>query len=111
MSDYGRPWTILLLDEITVDLDLLTRENLMSFLKRETVSRDCSIVYATHILDNMAEWPTTLIHMCQGGVKHSGAASDLLQGQPESKSGSLLGNLVLEWLQEDFAERVPREKS
>ena len=56
-----RPWTVLLLDEITVDLDLLSRSNFLNFLKRETESRACSIVYATHILDNLAAWPSHLV--------------------------------------------------
>ena len=57
-----RPWRILLLDEITVDLDLLSRSNFLNFLKRETEKRPCTIVYATHILDNLAEWPSHLVH-------------------------------------------------
>lgn len=56
-----RPWRILLLDEITVDLDLLSRSNFLGFLKRETKSRPCTIVYATHILDNLASWPSHLV--------------------------------------------------
>ena len=56
-----RPWTVLLLDEITVDLDLLSRSNFLNFLKRESESRACTIVYATHILDNLAAWPSHLV--------------------------------------------------
>uniref|UniRef100_A0A093UNX3 Putative ABC transporter ATP-binding protein C20G4.01 n=1 Tax=Talaromyces marneffei PM1 TaxID=1077442 RepID=A0A093UNX3_TALMA len=67
-----RPWQILLLDEITVDLDLLSRYNFLSFLKRETETRECTIVYATHILDNLASWPTHLVHMHLGQVKQWG---------------------------------------
>ena len=53
-----RPWTVLLLDEITVDLDVLSRAEFLGWLKRETEARECTIVYATHILDNLAGWPT-----------------------------------------------------
>lgn len=56
-----RPWTVLLLDEITVDLDLLSRSNFLNFLKRESETRACTIVYATHILDNLAAWPSHLV--------------------------------------------------
>jgi len=56
-----RPWTVLLLDEITVDLDLLSRSNFLNFLKRESESRACTILYATHILDNLAAWPSHLV--------------------------------------------------
>ena len=47
------PWDILLLDEVTVDLDVLARADLLSFLKHETESRNATIVYATHIFDGI----------------------------------------------------------
>src|ERR1700755_1013002 len=64
-----RPWTVLLLDEITVDLDVLSRHMFLQWLQRETEIRDCTIVYATHILDNLAGWPTHLVHMHLGAIK------------------------------------------
>ncbi|PVI04685.1 P-loop containing nucleoside triphosphate hydrolase protein [Periconia macrospinosa] len=107
-----RPWTILLLDEITVDLDLLSRSNFLQFLKRETETRPCTIVYATHILDNLATWPTHLVHMSLGKVKKWGSMNELnVLPPPESafnSGNSQLGELVLRWLQEDLTERGPR---
>ncbi|CAD0091752.1 unnamed protein product [Aureobasidium vineae] len=105
-----RPWTVLLLDEITVDLDLLSRYNFLQFLKRETEARPCTIVYATHILDNLADWPTHLVHMSLGKVRQWGAMESFnVQGAEGGRTGnSLLGELVLEWLREDLAERGPR---
>ncbi|KAL8710499.1 MAG: hypothetical protein Q9220_004931 [cf. Caloplaca sp. 1 TL-2023] len=103
-----RPWTVLLLDEITVDLDLLSRSNFLAFLKRETEIRPCTIVYATHILDNLAQWPTHLVHMHMGQVKESGPM-DTFHLERLSRSGnSQLGDLVLEWLREDLKERGAR---
>ena len=107
-----RPWTILLLDEITVDLDLLSRSNFLAFLKKETEIRPCTIVYATHILDNLATWPTHLVHMSLGKVKKVGTMEEF--NVEAEKSGraytgnSQLGELVLAWLQEDLNERGPR---
>lgn len=107
-----RPWTILLLDEITVDLDLLSRSNFLAFLKRETEERPCTIVYATHILDNLATWPTHLVHMALGKVKKWGSMEELNvkaeQGGKAISGNSQLGELVLTWLQEDLDERGPR---
>lgn len=105
-----RPWTVLLLDEITVDLDLLSRHNFLQFLKRETESRACTIVYATHILDNLAEWPTHLVHMSLGKVRQAGPIEGFeIDGVEEAIPGnSRLGQLVLKWLQEDLKERGPR---
>lgn len=107
-----RPWTILLLDEITVDLDLLSRSNFLNFLKRETETRPCTIVYATHILDNLATWPTHLVHMFLGKVKKWGSIEEL-NVVPKPGTGTITGNsqlgeLVLQWLQEDLDERGPR---
>jgi CCR4-NOT complex subunit CAF16 len=107
-----RPWTILLLDEITVDLDLLSRSNFLNFLKKETETRPCTIVYATHILDNLATWPTHLVHMSLGRVKKWGSMAEMHVQTEEDKrvisGNSALGELVLKWLQEDLNERGPR---
>lgn len=103
-----RPWRILLLDEITVDLDLLSRSNFLEFLKRETELRACTIVYATHILDNLAQWPTHLVHMHLGQVKEWGSMTKYNVNEFQRSGNSQLGELVLEWLRDDLRERGPR---
>ena len=103
-----RPWRILLLDEITVDLDLLSRSNFLAFLKRETQIRPCTIVYATHILDNLAQWPTHLVHMHLGKVKQWGDMKSFDLDSIQQSGNSQLGDLVLKWLTEDLKERGPR---
>lgn len=106
-----RPWTILLLDEITVDLDLLSRRNFLEFLKKETATRACTIVYATHILDNLADWPTHLVHMHLGKVKEWGSMEDFDLNSIKMTGNSHLGELVLKWLSEDLRQRGPRNQS
>lgn len=103
-----RPWRILLLDEITVDLDLLSRSNFLAFLKKETEERQCTIVYATHILDNLAGWPSHLVHMSLGKVKEWGPMEGFEIEGKGSSGNSKLGELVLGWLKEDLEERGPR---
>lgn len=106
-----RPWTVLLLDEITVDLDVLSRAEFLGWLKRETETRECTIVYATHILDNLAGWPTHLVHMHLGTVKQWGPAEKFFEGMgPTGDGNSQLGQLVLGWLREDLRERGPRSQ-
>lgn len=112
-----RPWDVLLLDEITVDLDLLSRKNFLDWLKFETERRLCTVVYATHILDNLVGWPTFVIHMHLGTVKESGQMRTYLEDAKKEKDkvneetgNSLLSELVLRWLREDLEERGPREK-
>jgi CCR4-NOT complex subunit CAF16 len=106
-----RPWTVLFLDEITVDLDVLSRAEFLGWLKRETEQRECTIVYATHILDNLAGWPTHLVHMSLGAVKEWGEADKMLQaidGTVGRTGNSRLGELVLDWLKADLKARGPR---
>ncbi|KAI5924135.1 CCR4-Not complex subunit Caf16 [Camillea tinctor] len=108
-----RPWTVLLLDEITVDLDVLSRAEFLAWLKRETELRDCTIVYATHILDNLAGWPTHLVHMHLGTVREWGPADGFLGDDAQrgtATGNSRLGELVLGWLREDLKERGPRNQ-
>ena len=103
-----RPWRVLLLDEITVDLDLLSRSNFLAFLKRETESRACTIVYATHILDNLAGWPSHLVHMHLGRLKEWGKVENFDIDGMKKSGNSQLGELVLTWLKDDLRERGPR---
>ncbi|KAI2608306.1 P-loop containing nucleoside triphosphate hydrolase protein [Hypoxylon fragiforme] len=108
-----RPWTVLLLDEITVDLDVLSRAEFLAWLKRETDIRECTIVYATHILDNLAGWPTHLVHMHLGSVREWGPTEQFLgdgSRRAESTGNSRLGELVLEWLRADLKNRGPRNQ-
>lgn len=64
-----RPFTLLLIDEFTVDLDVLCRRDLLNYLKLETERRKCTILYCTHIFDGLEEWPTHLITMSQGRIR------------------------------------------
>ncbi|KAI1754470.1 hypothetical protein F4782DRAFT_492619 [Xylaria castorea] len=107
-----RPWTVLLLDEITVDLDVLSRAEFLGWLKQETEIRDCTIVYATHILDNLAGWPTHLVHMHLGTVHEWGPADKFLgeSANLRSTGNSRLGELVLGWLRADLKDRGPRNQ-
>lgn len=63
-----------MLDEITVDLDLLTRQRLLAYLHTLTSDKmdpahRVTIVYATHILDGLGTWPTHILHMALGKVQ------------------------------------------
>lgn len=66
-----KPWRVLLLDEVTVDLDVIARSKLLNFLKWETETRKCSIVYATHIFDGLSEWPDQILHLKEGHIVES----------------------------------------
>jgi len=61
-----RPSRVLLLDEVTTDLDLLGRADLLAFLRQESEQRGACIIYATHIFDRMESWATHIALMDRG---------------------------------------------
>jgi CCR4-NOT complex subunit CAF16 len=106
-----RPWTILLLDEVTVDLDVLVRSDLLDFLRRETEARTCTIVYCTHIFDGLAGWATHLLKMSVGRIVAFDSVAELERERVAEGSGnSALFEICLGWLSEDRAERGGRGK-
>ena len=88
-----RPRDVLLLDEITTDLDLVARFDLLAFLREESEQRGTTILYATHIFDALDEWATTLLYMAAGKIVRRGP----LQNVPELQSASLV-HVVETWL-------------
>lgn len=123
-----RPWKVLLLDEVTVDLDLVTRVGFLEWLKRETMGvheggREATVVYATHIFDGLGRWPDWVVHVAGGGVRRQGRVEEFVAvegsdggGREDAGSGgagaangmSPLSALVLRWLKEDMEARGPR---
>jgi CCR4-NOT complex subunit CAF16 len=68
-----RPFKVLFMDEITVDLDICARQDLLTFLQQECDERGAAIVYATHILDGLADWVTHCMYLEAGGKCLTGA--------------------------------------
>ena len=57
---------VLLLDEVTVDMDVVGRLDLLDFFRQECAQRGAIIVYATHIFDGLEEWVTHVLHIHKG---------------------------------------------
>ncbi|KAL6939910.1 hypothetical protein ACO0RG_003759 [Hanseniaspora osmophila] len=72
-----KPFKVLLLDEVTVDLDVVARCKLLDFLKNETKSRQCTIIYATHIFDGLNDWPNRIVHIHKGQIVDDHKYSDI----------------------------------
>lgn len=102
-----REFRVLLLDEVTVDLDVLARAALMRFLRDECETRGTTVVYCTHIFDGLEGWPTHLAYVAGGRLRLFGAVGDI----PELNRGARLMDVVLEWLREEKKERDEARKS
>lgn len=109
------PWSLLLLDEVTVDLDVQVRADLLSFLAHETDTRGATIIYATHIFDGLQNFPTHLVHMRGGKTTTKTPVAwppeenndELLAALPQvdtvdkQYNSSLLFHTALAWLRDD----------
>ena len=91
---------MLLLDEITVDLDVLGRADLMKFLTQECEKRRATIIYATHIFDGLDSWPTHVAFLARGKLRRMHSFEEL---RAELEAGRLL-ELVEGWLRHEEAE-------
>jgi CCR4-NOT complex subunit CAF16 len=102
-----RPSELLLMDEVTTDLDLIARQALLVFLREESEVHGVTVIYSTHIFDGVDDWPTHLLHLKKGGVRYNGPVKDAppaANAASSSTSGSLF-SLVRGWLDEERAER------
>ena len=118
-----RPSALLLMDEVTTDLDVVSRQALLQFLREECDERGATVVYSTHILDGLDDWPSHVLHLeggtlayCGeiGGAKgadtlagRSAAMAMEVEGSVAASSGSLF-TLVKKWL---LTERAAKRAS
>jgi CCR4-NOT complex subunit CAF16 len=92
-----RPREVLLLDEITTDLDLIARQDLLAFLREESEQRGTTILYATHIFDTLDRWATDLVYLVAGKV----VVDAPIAAVPELASAPLV-SVVERWLRRDL---------
>lgn len=112
------PWDVLLLDEVTVDLDVLVRHELLEFLKKDSDARGATIICtlpfspaqynyltpdfldATHIFDGLNDFPTHVAHLRLGAF---------IQPPTPWNTGDIskasIYDTALKWLTEDRTHR------
>ncbi|CAN0881563.1 ABC transporter I family member 20 [Linum grandiflorum] len=100
-----RPFKVLLLDEITVDLDVLARADLLKFLGKECEERGATIIYATHIFDGLEDWPTHMVYVAGGKLQLAMPMSKLKQISQLSLMRTVEG-----WLRKERDEERKRRK-
>jgi CCR4-NOT complex subunit CAF16 len=88
-----KPRELYLCDEVTTDLDVLARVDLLTFLREESEKRGATLLYATHIFDGLADWATHLVHLSRGRVRLVAPIADI----EELRTASLL-RTVERWL-------------
>ena len=109
-----RPSQLLLMDEVTTDLDVVSRQALLQFLREECEERGATVIYSTHILDGLDDWPSHLLHIKGGKLNFCGEISkapgaEALRGQSEQGASGSLFTLVKKWLLDERAEKKVAE--
>jgi CCR4-NOT complex subunit CAF16 len=102
LLDLERTVSVVLLDEVTAELDVLARADLLRFLRRESETRGMTIVYASHVLEGLAAWGTHLAFLSPGRLRCFAPLAEV----PELRAGASLAELTERWMRED---RAPRE--
>jgi CCR4-NOT complex subunit CAF16 len=96
LLDLVRAPEVILLDEVTADLDVLARADLLRYLHAESQQRAVTIFYASHVLDGLDAWASDLMFLSPGRVRHFGP----LPAVPELASATL-PQLCERWMRED----------
>merc|ERR1719424_2683762 len=96
------------MDEVTTDLDVVSRQALLQFLREECDQRGATVVYSTHILDGLDDWPSHILHIKGGKLNFCGEIAKAPgAGALAGASGSLF-TLVKGWL---LSEREAKAKA
>ncbi|CEM38192.1 unnamed protein product [Vitrella brassicaformis CCMP3155] len=97
---------VYIMDEVTTDLDVVGRDSLMRMLRLESERRGVTILYATHIFDNMEGWPTHILYLRKGQIHTFCKMEDFTQYHRLRAEGCLmpLYTVVREWLYEELHE-------
>jgi CCR4-NOT complex subunit CAF16 len=69
LLDLERRLSVILLDEVTAELDVLARADLLRFLRAESERDGVTIVYASHVLEGLASWATHLAFLSPGRMR------------------------------------------
>ncbi|KAB2060149.1 hypothetical protein ERO13_A11G327000v2 [Gossypium hirsutum] len=100
-----KPFKVLLLDEITVDLDVLARADLLNFLRKECEERGATIIYATHIFDGLEKWPSHIVYVAHGKLQLA-----MPMDKVKEISNSSLMRTVESWLRKERDEERKKRK-
>jgi CCR4-NOT complex subunit CAF16 len=96
LLDLERPLRVVLLDEVTAELDVLARADLLRFLRDESAARSVTVLYASHVLDGLADFATDLLFLSPRRLRCFSPIREVLAAE-----GVSLGGLCERWMKED----------
>ena len=90
-----KPFNLALIDEMTMDLDIIVRTRFMNWLKKESIENNSTIIYTTHIFDGLDNWPTHIIYIDRNGSINNKIKVD---------NKTNITNLVISLLEKDYKD-------
>jgi CCR4-NOT complex subunit CAF16 len=104
LLDLERRLSVILLDEVTAELDVLARADLLRFLREESQQAGVTVVYASHVLEGLADWATHLAFLSPGRLRCLAPIGDVAELR-----GLTLHGLCESWMREDrlLTRRAP----
>jgi CCR4-NOT complex subunit CAF16 len=114
LLDLERTLRVVLLDEVTAELDVLARADLLRFLRAESEQRGLTVVYASHVLEGLQVFGTHLAFLSPGRLRCLAPLAEVpelaaLAAQPADGPAlglSPLHRLCETWMREDRAQVV-----
>ena len=99
-----KPFDVCLLDEITVNLDILVKYKFFNYLKKECINNNSCIIYVTHIFDGLDEWYDSLIYVSKDGLV------DEVEKKYIDEYGSIYKYLLASFQEENISNDNDREQ-
>jgi CCR4-NOT complex subunit CAF16 len=102
---------VYVLDEITTDLDLYAREELLNFLREESEEKGATILYATHIFDQLSTWATHFLFFSHGKVRKFCRFSEFEEYNSlvAQQTRVPLYALLKQWVYEEYPGAAPMQ--
>ena len=72
-----------MIDEFLNELDIVVRDRFFTYLKKECKLRNGSVIYATHIFDNLDKWINNVLYISNGELSKKQSIEEF------NKSGNL----------------------
>src|SRR5262249_18322949 len=98
----------ILLDEVTAELDVLARADLLRFLRQESDMRSVAIIYASHVLDGLEDFATDVAFLSRGRLRCFAPIRQVLATAPTRGAGWGLRRLGEAGMREDRGESVDK---
>ena len=96
LLDLERTLRVVLLDEVTAELDVLARADLLAYLREESEREGMTVVYASHVFDGLGTFASHVAFLSPGRLRWFSGLAELTEAH-----GLPLRELAEKWMRED----------